>query len=218
MGAFDMEVRDGILPSVKRTERQLAAEQRFERLRDAGNPGYEELADGLNGGYGSGMEERYGRLIADKDLWTDALRLAFHEDKRVAFRASWALEWAYFHNRELFVPHLETFFGNYLRADNPSVHRHYTKMLCDMMRRGLFVPDDAQAEQIAEKTFDLLIGETTKVAVRVWSVEVLYELMPKIDWIGEHLAEVMRRQMETINTPAVLNHYGKLLRRMAGEK
>ncbi len=210
---FDMP--QTLTPSKERLEQQLAAEARLERLAAQDVLSYDDLAAGLQGEFGPGMDERFGSRISEEGLWPEALTLAFHKDGRVAFRASWALEWAYFNHKEAFVPYIPAFYENYLKIDNPSAHRHYTKMLCDMLRRGLFVPDAAQAGRIAEKTFDLLIGAETKSAVRVWAAEILYELSPRLDWVGEHLGEVLRQQMETIPTPAIVNHYGKLLSRMA---
>lgn len=192
----------------------MAAEQTYENIVLQDNLGLDGLIAGLQGEFGPGMDERYGRLIVEKNLWPDALGLAFHDDSRVAFRASWALEWAYFNHKEMFVPYILRFFENYIVASNPSVHRHYTKMLCDMMRCGLFVPETSQMEQIAEKTFDLLIGAQTKSAVRVWAAEILFELSPALDWVEEYLSDVLRRQMEAIPMPAILNHYGKLLKKI----
>lgn len=210
--------RDEMSPSERKYERQLVAEETYRRLRAQNVLSADDLVAGLQGGFGSAMDRRYGGLIVRNDLWKEALALASHKDARVAFRASWALEWAYFHGRDAFAPYVAAFLENFLRAANPSVHRHYTKMLYDMLRREIFIPNDFQAAQIAEKTFDLLIGEGTKSAVRIWAAEILYELSPRLDWVREHLEEVLRHQIETIPTPAILNHYGKLLKRMAGKK
>lgn len=210
-------IKPVLTPYEKRIERQLSAGKRYEDFSSLENAGCLELAAALAGEFGPGMDERFGRQIVEKGLWKEALSLAFHEDGRVAFRASWALEWAYFHDRRLFEPFVGLFLENYQSAENPSVHRHYTKMLCDMIRRKMFEPDMSQAGIIAEKTFDLLIGATTKSAVRVWAAEILYELLPRLEWVGENLSEVLRMQMETMPTPAILNHYGKLLRRMTGK-
>jgi hypothetical protein len=200
----------------RRTERQLASEKRFEGLSALENPGCRELAAALMGEFGPEMDERFGHLIIEKGLWEEALGLAFHDDPRVAFRASWALGWAYFEDRELFRPFIARFIEDYLRAENPSVHRMYAKMLCDMIRCGLVVLDPAQAERVAEKTFDLLIGTETKSAVRVWAAEILFELSPRLEWVEEHLAAVLRQQIETMPTPAILNHHSKLLKRING--
>lgn len=208
----------GMTPYEKRLERALSAGKRFEEFCRLENVTCGDLAQALGGEFGPAMDERFGSQVIEKGLWAEALELAFHPDPHVAFRASWALEWAYFHERLLFAPYVGQFFDNYLKARNPSVHRHYTKMLCDMMRRGVFEPDTSQAEQIAEKTFDLLISPGTKSAVRVWAAEILYELSFRLEWVGEHLEEILRHQMETMPTPAILSHYRKVLKKMASRK
>lgn len=207
--------KKALTPYEKRLERALSAGKRFEEFSRLENVTCGDLAKALGGEFGPAMDERFGSQVIRKGLWAEALALAFHPDPHVAFRASWALEWAYFHDRELFVPHIPDFIENYLRVRNPSAHRHYTKMLCDMMRRGVFDPDTSQAEQVAEKTFDLLISPGTKSAVRVWSAEILYELSSRLEWVGEHLEGILRHQMATMPTPAILSHYRKVLKKMA---
>lgn len=201
-------------PIERRLNRHQDSLERYQILCERDLIGVADLIEALQGEFGRDMDERYGRLIVERNLWEEALALAFHKDARVAFRSSWALEWAYYDRRDAFIPFIPRFLLNYFQARNPSVHRHYTKMLCDLMRRGLFIPDDLQAEQIAEKTFDLLIGTDTKSAVRVWAAEILFELTTRIGWVAEHLEEVLRHQIDTIPTPAILNHYAKLLKRI----
>lgn len=169
---------------------------------------------GLLSEFEGGMNERFGRMLTDNAMWDFALDLAFHEDPRVAFRASWALEWAYFNDRVAFRPYLGHFVDNFLRASNPSVHRHYTKMLWDMLHRGVLELDDAQAGQVAEKAFDLLIDPKTRVAVMVWCMEILYDLSPRLDWIEEPLRDTVRRIMENEPSQGIANRGSKLLKRM----
>lgn len=199
-------------------EWRLAADGKRDRFRMENVASAGGLAAELQEKYCDGMDRCYGTLIMENALWKEALSLAFHDDMRLASRASWALEWAYFHNRDAFAPYCVTFFEDFLRVTNPSVHRHYGKILYDMLRCGLFVPDDFQAAQIAERAFDLLTGGKIKSAVRIWAAEILYELSPRIDWVRENLEDIIRHQIETMPTPAILNHYGKLLKRMAGKK
>lgn len=174
----------------------------------------ESFAAALAGEFGPGMDERYGRLILEHGLHDDALALAFAADGRVAFRASWALEWSYFHDRERCRPHIPKFLDNFMRCNHRSVHRHYTKMLCDMLRQGIVTPSQAQKEEIAGRSFDFLIDPETKVAVKVWCMEILADLSTDLPWVGEHLADTVRMQMERYPSPAMLNHGAKLLRRI----
>jgi hypothetical protein len=204
--------------AIREYERQLSADEKYERLLGQETVSTNYFVAGLQGEFCSEMNRRYGSIIVRNGLLKESLALAFHNDCRVAFRASWALEWAYLHNRDAFAPYCDTFFDNFLRVTNPSVLRHYNKILHDMLHRQLFVPDDSRVAQIAEKTFDMLVDGKTKSAVKIWAAEILYELSPRIDWVRENLEDIIRHQIETMPTPAILNHYGKLLKRMAGEK
>lgn len=214
---------------MKRDKNIETSAERYERRSLAAQVAYESLAAqpaitaaqyeaALAGEFGRGMAERFGRLIAPHGLWSEVIDMALSEDDRVAFRASWALEWAYFDDRQAFAPHVSHFFDVYLKSWNGSVHRMYTKMLCDMMRCGILMPDDVQAEQVVEKCFDLLISDDVKTAVKVWCVEVLYDMCPRFDWISEHLAATLNHQIETNPVPAIINHYNKVLRRMANRR
>lgn len=204
--------------AIREYERQLSADEKYERLLGQETVSTNDFVAGLQGEFGSEKNRRYGSIIVRNGLWKESLALAFHNDCRVAFRASWALEWAYLHKKDAFAPYCVNFFENFLRVTNPSVLRHYGKILYDMLRCGLFVPDDFQAAQVAERAFDLLTGGKIKSAVRIWAAEILYELSPRIDWVRETLEDIIRHQIETMPTPAILNHYGKLLKRMAGKK
>ena len=182
---------------------------------ESGSPPWmDSFIDGLSGEITGDMNSMFGRQIGPQGMWDFALDLAFHDDPKVAFRGSWALEWAYFNDRDAFRPHTAHFVENYLRAANPSVHRHYAKMLWDMQRRGVLTLDDARAESVAEKTFDLLINPKTKVAVKVWCMEILYDLSPRLPWVGEQLEDVVRQILQSEPSRGVANRAGKLLKRM----
>ncbi len=162
----------------------------------------------------SEMNEKFGRLIGPNNLWDTALDLGLHEDPKVAFHGSWALEWAFYDDREAFRPHIPHFVANFLKATNGSVHRHYTKMMWDMLHRGMLRPDIAQAERIAEKAFDLLIAPATKTAVKVWCMEILFCLAPRLDWVAEQLRETVRQILESNPSRGLANRAGKVLRRI----
>lgn len=175
----------------------------------------EQFEKALLDEFKGGMNERYGRVIVDEEMYATAISLSAASDHRVRFRASWALEWAFFLDPERFAPYTAQFFESFLRSSDGSVHRHYTKILCHMLRDGRLTPDDAQAGGLAEKCFDLLIDPGVRVAVKVWCSEILFELSPRIDWVRENLPDTLRDQMERFPTPGMVNHGNKLLRRIS---
>lgn len=142
------------------------------------------------------FSRRYGTVVLENGLYAEALALGFDSDPQVAFRSAAALEFAYFAQAERFVPHLPVFLSNYLNVTNPSAHRHYTKMMEHMLRTGRLSLSPDQARQVAETAFDRLIDPRTRVAVQVWSMEILDLLSLRLDWVEEHLEETVRHLME----------------------
>ncbi len=161
---------------------------------------------------------RLGEVIRRENLWGEAMDFALQggtsgPGAHLAFRGAWALEHAYFADREAFRPYIKRFLDDFTQIRNPSVHRHYTKMLLDMMRRGTVRLEGGRADRIAEFCFDRLIDPRTKVAVKAWAMDVLVLLASQVDWVGEYLPETIRHQMDGAS-PGMQNHGRKLLKRL----
>lgn len=144
-------------------------------------PGERITVDMLENVLSSGMLTRkmntvMGSLIVEENLWDEAMMLARNGDERTAFRASWGLEWAYNQEPEQLESRWNLLFEDFLASSNDSVHRVYSKMICDMLRRGAVTLSDDDAVRLAEKCFDLLIKPETAVAVKVWQIELLADL------------------------------------------
>ncbi len=169
----------------------------------------------LSGGLTKKMNTTAGSLIVEENLWDEAMALARSGDDRLAFRASWGLEWAYTMMPEEIVARWGQFFEDFLASRNDSVHRVYSKMICDMMRRRAIALSADEASHLAEKCFDLLINPDTAIAVKVWQIEILHELSPRIGWIGEHLTETVRTLSESPDcTPAMAAHARHYFRKL----
>jgi len=175
----------------------------------------------LSGASGSEMKAHLGRMIVDGGLWTLAIDLALYDDPRVAFRSAWALEWAYENDRKAFLPHAGQFLGSFVHSASPSVHRHYAKIIYDMLLRDVLTPSPAQAVMIAERSFDLLIDPAVKPAVKVWCMDMLFWLgrMPSaeslgLSWIKEQLHETLRLIMQNAPSKGIATRARKVLVRM----
>jgi hypothetical protein len=180
-----------------------------------------QLETALSGPIPPGRLARaYGRDIVGNDLWEDAMRMAAASEPtgpaaRTAFHAGWALEHAYFSAPGDFTPFIGRFLEDFVAVRNPSVHRHYTKIMSDLLRRGAVRPNDVQAEAIVERCFDFLIDPDVRVGVKVWAMEALERLAPRVEWVGEHLCAVVGQLMAD-GTPAVVSRGRKLMRRLRG--
>lgn len=185
---------------------------------DTADHNRESLFIALDTQFGKGMNRSVGQDIARNGWWKEALDMAFHADNRIAFRASWCLEWAYREQPDNFRPYLPRFLSDFLQSTNGSVHRTYTKMLCGMLRRQVICPDKPQREAIAEKCFDLLIDPGTRTAVKVWAMEILCDFRD-IGWVGEQLEDTVRGLSEADDCPPAMSaHCRKILQRIGREK
>ena len=134
-----------------------------------------------------------------------ALQLAHDPDPRVAFRASAALEYAYFANPDGLRPYQEQFLANFLTAASTSAQRHYAKVLENLIRSGRITLSSAQMQQVAEAAFDRMIDPRARPAVKVWSMEILFLLAPALPWVDEQLEESVRMLMDA-GSPALDAH------------
>ncbi len=174
----------------------------------------DRLIEELSGELDGGVKERVGRIIVRDGLWAEAIGLAWHPDPRVAFRAAWALGWAYNNSPEGLLPYVDDFVEAFVVSDNGSVHREYSKILCDMHRRRMVVFDDIRLAQIAEKSFDLLISPDVKVAVKAWCMDILCDAVPRMDWVGDMLRDTLHRILEDAPSPGLANKASKVLRKL----
>ena len=141
------------------------------------------------------------------------LQLAHDPDPRVAFRASAALEYAYFANPDGLRPYQEQFLANFLTAASTSAQRHYAKVLENLIRSGRITLSSAQMQQVAEAAFDRMIDPRARPAVKVWSMEILFLLAPALPWVDEQLEESVRMLMDA-GSPALDAHGARLCRKI----
>lgn len=128
---------------------------------------------------------------------SDLLELCYHQDKQIAFRASWILEFVENSHPEKFIPFLYDFLKKLPLQKNQSCQRHFTKILihftkpqAKMIREVTFkqVPVELK-EQLVETLFEWLIAPGIPVAVQVNCMEVLCYMIPLYPWIKDELAD-----------------------------
>lgn len=138
-----------------------------------------------------GFSGRLCEWVLGHDGWRAALQLAHDPDPRVAFRASAALEYAYFANPDGLRPYQEQF----------------------LIRSGRITLSSAQMQQVAEAAFDRMIDPRARPAVKVWSMEILFLLAPALPWVDEQLEESVRMLMDA-GSPALDAHGARLCRKI----
>jgi len=163
--------------------------------------------------FGRNMNVVIGRKIMDENLWKQARTLVADNDKRIAFRAAWALQWAMEHDKTELSLHFRHILSTFLTSDKESVLRIYAKLLAETMPEAELDQDDAH--RVAEKAFDLLLDKKVKVAVKIWSMEILAALSDRVDYVAENLADcILVLSSAPDCTPAMTSHSRHLLKRI----
>lgn len=103
---------------------------------------------------------------------------------KVLFRGAYVLERIYFGSRERFMPYAEAFCrADFAACADASARRHFGKIMADLL--GRYEPDRESLDRIAEAAAEWAVDPGSKVAVRVWAVEVLKRCRDRIGWVAE---------------------------------
>lgn len=172
----------------------------------------EHLKEELENRFEKGMNITIGQKIIEENLWHHAFSLVHDTNPQIAFRAAWALQWAMQHSGKPLTEFSEHILTVFLSSDNGSVLRIYARAIFLIIPR--IELSDSLAGQIAEKSFPLLLDSSTKVAVKVWLMEILSFLSDRIDYVAENLTDCIRMLSEADDCSAAMtSHCRKLLKK-----
>lgn len=122
---------------------------------------------------------------------------------QLLFRAAYVLERIYFDAPAQFLPHTEDFCRRaFPGCRDASARRCFGKIMSDLLERVR--PDVPTLERIAETAADWAVDPQSKVAVRVWAVEVLKRCRGRVDWVAEAWADIVETQAYGA-TPGILS-------------
>ena len=103
---------------------------------------------------------------------------------RAAFRAAYVLEWIFFAHPEQFAPfRLRFCCDDFPRCTAAGARRHFAKMMAHLLPDVTL--EAAALDRIAETAAQWAIDPKTKVAVRIWCVEILKQCRTRCGWVGE---------------------------------
>lgn len=157
--------------------------------------------------------EYCGRLIVANDLFAEAFDLGKTGPDQLAFRATWALDFAFSYDSARLSDFCGQIVDNSLQASYSGVIRLYSKMLVKLLSiQGADLSSD-RIDRIAEVTFTRLIDAAVPPSIRVWCMEILYRLPHQESWIDEELYEVLDLYRQS-HLPSLRSRAGKLYRRI----
>lgn len=170
-------------------------EQEFEKL--------------LSARFEENISHSWGMLIQEQDLWSEAMNLAASSPKgQVPFRAAYALEKALLKNQACFEPYYSRFIDDFSEVMHPSVWRHYGKIMTILLKKKKLELTDTQAKKVAEAAVMRLVDQNIKIAVRVWSLDILNELRGRVGWIDKELPEIIEN-LKSDPMPAMISRLKK---------
>lgn len=120
---------------------------------------------------------------------------------KVLFRGAYVLERIYFDSPSLFMPYAASFCADFSACADASAQRHFAKIMAHLLHS--YTPSQPCLEQIADSAALWAVEPKTKVAVRIWAVEVLKCCRNRVGWVAdswEDLVEAMAHDA----TPAIL--------------
>jgi 8-oxo-dGTP diphosphatase len=111
--------------------------------------------------------------VENKAVFLKMLEYSFSPDKRLAFRSSWILTKICDKNPELIYPHLQSVVDALESIDNESVLRSFLRILSlsELQRVS-----QRQHGILAELCFRYLRSSESAIAIKAYSMEILYRL------------------------------------------
>lgn len=112
---------------------------------------------------------------------------------QVLFRGAYVLERIYFTARARFLPFADDFCRRaFPECRDASARRCFGKIMSDLLDH--LRPEPQVLERIAESAADWAVDPQSKVAVRVWAVEVLKRCRGRVDWVAEAWTDIVETQ------------------------
>jgi 8-oxo-dGTP diphosphatase len=150
--------------------------------------------------------------IENPAIFNKLLEYSYSQDRKLAFRSSWTLTKACDKFPELIYPHLPKIIESLPMFDNESVKRSFLRIvsLCDV---GIL--STRHHGILADHCFSMLRSGYSAIAVKAYSMEILYNLSVIYPELGSELSSSIRILME--DASAGIEAKGKsILKKISG--
>jgi len=146
-------------------------------------------------------------VIADQVLFNQLYGYIYSDDHRLAWRSCWIIDNASADCPELLSDKLPQVIEALVSTRDRSLKRHFTRILTryTLPKEYLVV--------LVNKCFDLLLP-SEPAAVRVFAMQILYNISLQLPDIKGELVSVIENMREVEGSAGFLNRSGKLLRKL----
>lgn len=169
-----------------------------------------------------GLNSIADRIIQEALPLEDLLELNFHSDRRISFRSAWVMEKIAYRDINLITPVFPQILERYNTLHNPSLARHYNKILLlvfEMKTKNTLpqelnaILENADREKIIEGCFKWILMPKCPVAALVWSIEILMYHTESHPWLKEELPPIIQK-LSLNTTPGQKNYCSKAYKRL----
>jgi len=144
-------------------------------------------------------------VIANRNLFNQLFQFIFTDDHRIAWRACWIIDNAAEEFPELLTDKLPDLINGLLATKDSSLKRHFTRILC-----RYHIPEEYLGA-IVNRSFELLVP-TEPPAVRVFAMQLLYNITLRQPDLKGELISVIQGLIEEGGSVGFINRAVKLLR------
>jgi hypothetical protein len=157
---------------------------------------------------GAGEHEAWEyTVLADEEVFRQVLECIFSPEEKVAWRAAWIIDSATEGYPELLEPYLLRIIEHFKNTKNSSINRIFTRLLC---RYSL--PEEYLG-MLVDRCFKLL-SPLEPVAVRVNSMQLLFNISQQEPELQPELAMVISGLIEEGGSTGLLNKAEKILKKL----
>ncbi len=169
-----------------------------------------------------GLNSIADRIIQEALALEDLLELNFHSDRRISFRSAWVMEKIAYRDITLIAPVFPQILERYNTLHNPSLARHYNKILLlvfemkvnnTLPQELITILENADREKIIEGCFKWILMPKCPVAALVWSIEILMYHIESHPWLKEELPPIIQK-LSLNTTPGQKNYCSKAYKRL----
>ncbi len=150
--------------------------------------------------------------IENPAIFTSLLKFSFSDEKKLAFRASWTLSKACDLNPDMIYPHLNRIIDALGNLDNESVARSFLRILSftdmDKIKRK-------HQGILADHCFSQLNSGFSAVAIKAYSMEILYKLALRYPELRNELIACIN-MLKAEGSAGIIARGRQILKKLAG--
>jgi hypothetical protein len=144
------------------------------------------------------------QVLADPRILAILLRLIGEEDQRLAWRCSWIIDHVSVNSPHLLADKLQLLIIPFLSSRNSSLLRHLSRILCQ------YTLPESYLGSIINRSYDLITSDEP-VAVRVNTLQLLFNLTRNFPELKGELIAVLERLLEEQSSGGLINRSNRLL-------